>query len=82
MPNATEMATKTMIMLVERLWAVRAFISWALVSIQLSALSEVSRPTCSAIASAAKMSATVRSMTVTPPGRSSSDWACLRSRYT
>ena len=79
MPSATETATKTLIMRVDRLCELSAFISWALLSIQLSACSPVRPRTRAAMRSAANRSSTVTSITVTPPGSASSDCACLRS---
>ena len=73
MPRATLSATNTLIICVERLCERSAFISWALVSIQLSALTPVSRAMRVATERAAKISSTRTSITVAAPGRSSSD---------
>ena len=79
-PSATLNATNTLIIRVDRLCERSAFISWALVSIQLSAFSPVRRAMRAATSLAAKMSSTVTSMMVAAPGRSSSDCACFMSR--
>ena len=74
---AEEAGGKKLIIRVDSVCEVSAFISCALVCIQLSALSPVSRPMRVATTSAPKISRTVTSMTVMPPGRSSSDCVCL-----
>jgi hypothetical protein len=62
MPSATLSATKALIICVDRLCERRAFISWPLVSIQLSAFRPVSRAMRAAIVCAVKMSSTVMSI--------------------
>ncbi len=82
MPKATEIATKKLMTDVEMRCEVKAFMSCALDSIQLSDFSPVNRPILAATTSAANKSRTVTSMRVTPPDKSSSDCACFKSRYT